>query len=60
MPGSRQHKTVIRISAGGDLGATGIAKAKKAWDTFLENREYDKNVVYGYLTVVFDLGPVFS
>jgi hypothetical protein len=55
MPGSHQHKTVERISPGGDPVAAGIRKAKKAWATYQENREYEKNAVYGYLQVVFDL-----
>jgi hypothetical protein len=55
MPVIRQNKTVIRVSPGGDPVAAGITKAKKAWATYQENREYEKNAVYGYLQVVFDL-----
>jgi hypothetical protein len=55
MPVSRQNKTVIRVGPGGDLVRAGIAKARKAWDEYLENSKYNKNAVYGYLQVVFDL-----
>ena len=55
MPVSHQHKTVIRIGPVGDPVAAGIAKAKKAWATYQENSKYNKNAVYGYLQVVFDL-----
>ena len=55
MPISRQHKTVIRISPGGDTVAAGIKKAKEAWAKYQENSKYNKNAVYGYLQVVFDL-----
>src|ERR1035437_4594642 len=55
MPISRQHKTVIRISPGGDTVAAGIKKAKEAWAKYQENSKYKQNAVYGYLQVVFDL-----
>ena len=55
MPVSRQHKTVVRISPGGDTVAAGIKKAKEAWAKYQENSKYNKNAVYGYLQVVFDL-----
>jgi hypothetical protein len=56
MPHPARHiRAHNRVGPGGDPVAAGIKKAKEAWDTYLENREYDKNAVYGYLTVVFDL-----
>jgi hypothetical protein len=55
MPVSRQYKTVIRISPGGDPIAAGIKKANKAWAKYQEDSKYNKNAVYGYLQVVFDL-----
>ena len=55
MPVSHQHKTAERISPGGDPVAAGIKKARKAWNEYLENSKYNKNAVYGYLQVVFDL-----
>jgi hypothetical protein len=55
MPVSRQIKTVIRVGPSGDPVATGIAKARKAWDEYQANSEYNKDAVYGYLQVVFDL-----
>ena len=54
MPISRQYK-VVRIASVGDPVAAGIRKARKAWDEYLENSKYNKNAVYGYLQVVFDL-----
>jgi hypothetical protein len=54
MPVSRQYK-VVRIASVGDPVAAGIRKARKAWDEYLENSKYNKNAVYGYLQVVFDL-----
>ena len=55
MPGSRQLKTVERISPGADTVAAGIKKAKEAWAKYQEDSKYNKNAVYGYLQVVFDL-----
>ena len=55
MPISHQHKTVERISPGGDPVAAGITKAKEAWAKYQEDSKYNKNAVYGYLQVVFDL-----
>jgi hypothetical protein len=55
MPVNRQNKTIIRVGPGGDPVRAGIAKARKAWDEYKENRKYNKNAVYGYLQVVFDL-----
>ena len=55
MPISHQTKKVIRVGPGGDPVAAGITKAKEAWAKYQENREYEKNAVYGYLQVVFDL-----
>jgi hypothetical protein len=55
MPGSRQNKTVIRVGPSGDPVAAGIAKARKAWDEYQANCDFNKNAVYGYLQVVFDL-----
>ena len=55
MPGSRQHKTVERISPGGNPVVAGIKKAKEAWAKYQKDSKYNKNAVYGYLTVVFDL-----
>ena len=55
MPVSHQTKKVIRVGPGGDPVAAGIRKAKEAWAKYQENREYEKNAVYGYLQVVFDL-----
>ena len=45
---------VVRKGPTGDPVAAGIAKAKKAWDEYQANSEYNKDAVYGYLQVVFD------
>jgi hypothetical protein len=55
MPISHQTKKVIRVGPGGDPVAAGITKAKEAWAKYQENSKYNKNAVYGYLQVVFDL-----
>lgn len=54
MPVSRQYK-VVRVGPSGDPVAAGIAKARKAWDEYQANCDFNKNAVYGYLQVVFDL-----
>ena len=38
-----------------DPVAAGLARARKAWKEYQENREYDRNAVYIYLRVVFDV-----
>jgi hypothetical protein len=39
----------------GDPVATGLAKATNAWAEYKENREFDRDAIYGYLQTVFDL-----
>jgi hypothetical protein len=45
----------LRMKPQEDPVAAGVARATKAWKKYWSNRDYDRDAVYGYLSVVFDV-----
>jgi hypothetical protein len=39
----------------GDPVATGVARAARAWRSYLPNRDFDRDSVYGYLNAVYEV-----